>query len=99
MWSWVVSVVTAVSSGLEQTVDGRRGLGDLRTGVATARDAVGHAVTDVVVQETHGHLAQTRLRRRDLGQDVDAVLVRVHHPLQTADLALDLPEPDEQIVL
>src|SRR6476620_4266171 len=36
---------------------------------------------------------------RHLGEDVDAVLVLLNHPLQAADLALDPPQPLEVAVL
>jgi ATP-dependent DNA helicase RecQ len=64
-----------------------------------AGHGVGHAMVQVVVEEFDGDALQGACRRRDLGQDVDAVRVGLHHALQAADLALDPAEALQQIVL
>src|SRR5699024_10481079 len=51
------------------------------------------AVTHMVVQQAEGDVAQGRVRGTDLGEDVDAVLLLVDHPVNPADLALDALEP------
>ena len=51
------------------------------------------AVLDVVLEEDGAHLLQRRDDTGYLGEDVYAVGLLVHHPLQTPHLALDPPEP------
>ncbi len=60
--------------------------------------ACGHAVREVVVEQEQGHGLQGAGRGRDLGEDVDAVGVLVHHPLDAADLSLDPAEPALDVV-
>src|SRR5918994_807611 len=49
------------------------------------------AVLYVVLEQDGADLLQRRDDAGDLGQDVDAVGLLVHHPLHAADLALDPP--------
>jgi hypothetical protein len=56
-------------------------------------------MADVVVEQSDRDLLQCIGRRRDLGQDVDAVIVVLDHALEAADLALDPAEPRQQVVL
>ena len=56
-------------------------------------------MTQVVVDESDRDRLQRGLHRRDLGEDVDAVHVLLHHPLDSADLSLDAPEPAQVGVL
>jgi hypothetical protein len=49
-------------------------------------------VAEVLLQQAQGYRLQGPGDRGDLGQEVDAVLIVLDHPLQAADLALDAPE-------
>src|SRR6202035_3947984 len=53
----------------------------------------------MVVQQADSHRLQRLSRRRDLRQDVDAVLVLVDHLLQTAQLTFDPAQPPEIALL
>ena len=63
------------------------------------RRGVGHAVPEVLVEQPDRHALEGSRRRRDLGQDVDAVGVLVDHALQPAHLALDAPEALQDVGL
>src|SRR5690606_13533274 len=65
-------------------LDFRFGLGWIALGLR-----LGDAVRDVAFQEVERHGLQALGGGRDLGQDVDAVLVVLDHPLEPSDLALD----------
>jgi hypothetical protein len=56
-------------------------------------------VTEVLIEQRERDRLQCLGGRGDLGEDVDAVLVLVDHPLQAADLPLDPPQPLEVVVL
>ena len=56
-------------------------------------------VDEVLVEQFEGERLQRLRGRRDLREDVDAVLVLFDHPLQPADLALDAAQPLEVRVL
>ena len=47
----------------------------------------------MLVEELEGERLERLRGRRDLREDVDAVLVFFDHPLQPADLALDAAQP------
>src|SRR5688500_2698684 len=67
-------------------------------GAAGARrfdDAVAH----VLLEQAEGDRLQRLRHRRDLRQDVDAVLLVLDHALKAAGLALDAAEPLEVVVL
>ena len=59
--------------------------------LVTSGHGTGHTVTEVVVEESEGDALQGPRRRAHLGEHVDAVLVVLDHPLETADLAFDAP--------
>src|SRR5580704_15389231 len=88
-----------MSSGPHQAGDRVGGLADLRAGrVATLGDGLRDAVPQMVFQQAQRHRLQRLGHRRDLGQDVDAVLVVLDHLLQPADLALDPAQPLEVVL-
>ncbi len=53
----------------------------------------------MIVEQTEGDALQRPRRGAHLGEDVDAVLVVLDHPLQTSDLALDAAQALEVGVL
>ena len=79
--------------------DRGRGLGQLLVGVHAAAHGVADAVRQVVVEQPQRDRLQGLRHRRDLRQDVDAVLVLLDHPLQTARLPLDPSQSLEDVVL
>ena len=56
----------------------------------TANVVFDPAITSV--EELEGERLERRVHGRDLGQDVDAVPIVLHHPLDPAHLALDAVE-------
>ena len=64
-----------------------------------ARRGVDDAVAHVLLEQAEGDRLQRLRHRRDLGEDVDAVLLLLDHPLQAAGLALDAAQPLEVVVL
>src|SRR5262245_47925308 len=86
--------------GAQQAFDGRDGLGDL--GVALVRVALGRladAVAQVLVEEAEAHALERPGHGRDLGEDVDAVLLLVDHAGDAAHLPLDPGESLAVVVL
>src|SRR4051794_10616338 len=53
----------------------------------------------MLVEQADRHRLQRLRGRRDLGEDVDAVLVVLHHALEPADLTLDPAQPLDVSVL
>jgi hypothetical protein len=53
----------------------------------------------VVVEQTHGHALQRLGDGGDLGEDVDAVPVVLHHLGQPPDLSFHPAEPAQEFVL
>src|SRR5215216_1567847 len=51
-----------------------------------------HAVLDVVLEHYRAHLLQGRNHTGDLGEDIYAVGLLIHHPLHAPNLTLDPPE-------
>ena len=73
---------------------------ELGLGGRAALDSRVHdAVPQVVVQQAERHRLQGLRERADLGEDVDAVLLLLDHPVDAAGLALDALEPGEVPVL
>src|SRR5680860_598491 len=68
-------------------------------GGAAGLRRVDHAVAHVLLEQAQCHGLQRLRHRRDLGEDVDAVLLVVHHPLQPTRLALDPAQALEVVVL
>ena len=60
---------------------------------------VDDAVRHVLVEQAEGDRLERLRHRGDLGEDVDAVLLLLDHPLQPAGLALDPAQPLEVVVL
>src|SRR5665647_1982013 len=83
-------------SSTDQPGDGLAGFVDLVVGDVTS-DAhrILDAGTEVVVEERESERLERLGDCRDLGEDVDAVLVVVDHLLQAANLALDAAQPVE----
>src|SRR6266545_576239 len=87
-------------SGPDQAGDGLRRLADLRgRHLAALGGSLGYAVPQMVFHQAQRHRLQRPGHRRHLGQDVDAVLVFLDHPLQPAHLALDPAQPGEVSLL
>src|SRR5207247_3586120 len=61
-------------------------------------DALLDAVANVLVQQPHAHRLQRRSGGVDLGQDVDAVLVLLDHPLDPTDRSLDPAQAIQQVL-
>src|SRR6266516_160070 len=66
---------------------------------AVVRDAARDAVTEMVLEQRHRDPVERSRDRRDLGHDVDAIRVVLHHPLDPPNLALDASEPDAELLL
>lgn len=60
---------------------------------ATALCGFDDTVRQVLVEQFERERLQRLRGRGDLGQDVNTVLVLLHHSLQTTDLTLDPPQP------
>src|SRR5688572_13581928 len=60
-------------------------------------DGVGHAGRDVAGEEEPLHLLHRALDGGELEEDVHAVLVLLHHPLDALHLALDTAEPAQRL--
>src|SRR4051812_41268218 len=87
-------------SGADQPGDRLGGLADPVVGLATpGTGGVHDAGAQVLLEQAEGHRLQRLGHRRDLGEDVDAVLLVLDHPLQPAGLALDAAQPLEVVVL
>lgn len=67
--------------------------------VARAAMTVDQAVTDVAVQQTQRHLVQGCPDGIDLGHDVDTVAILVDHLGHAPNLALDLGQAVDQLIL
>src|SRR6476620_6405538 len=80
-------------SGLHEARDGLGGLLELLLllGAALA-GRVDEAVRHVVVEQAEREGLERLGRRGHLGEDVDAVLLLLDHPLDSADLPLDPTE-------
>jgi hypothetical protein len=63
--------------------------------VVPAADGLRHAVLHMVTKDVLLDALQRRPRRPDLGQDVHAITLALHHPDQPPNLPLDAPEPLE----
>src|SRR5690606_14713825 len=80
--------IPALRSGAHQARDRLGGLAPLLVGLlAAVGDGVPDAVLEVLVEHGEGEGAQRLVDRGGLGEDVDAVLVLLDHPLQPPDLA------------
>src|SRR5699024_3955016 len=85
-------------SGLQQPLDRAGDLGEFLVWVSRGR-GVDHAVAHVILEQSHGNPLQGFGERRDLGEDVDAVPVILHHPVDAPGLAFDPAQPREIAVL
>src|SRR5215207_6564152 len=95
----VVSSITPLSLDFQQPLDGGGELLDLLVGALALLDRFPDAVLDVVVQQEEPDLLQGGDDARYLGEDVYAVGLLVHHPLQPAHLSLDPPEAVLELLL
>src|SRR4051794_12854012 len=87
-------------SGSDETRDGLGGLADLLVRFATAGSGrLDDAMAEVLLEQAERDRLQGLRHRRDLGEDVDAVLLVLDHPLQSPGLALDAAESLEVLVL
>jgi len=87
-------------SGTHEAGDGLGGLADLLLGLpAAGARGLDDAVAEVLLEQAEGDSLERLRHRRDLGEDVDAVLLVLDHALQTAGLTLDATEPLEVLVL
>src|ERR671916_2512802 len=76
----------------QEPLDGGRELFYLLVCVLVLLDGRPDAVLDVVLEQNGTHLLQGRDDAGDLGEDVHAVGLLVHHPLHAPNLTLDPPE-------
>src|SRR5205085_3992151 len=91
---------TTAASALEEAGDGRGRLVDLgRTLGLVGVDRLGHAVTEVLVQQADGDAVERSGRRRDLREDVDAVGVFIDKSLKPTDLAFNPAQALKVVVL
>src|ERR671932_138032 len=86
--------VASAGELIPRLVDGRAHGGvvadlDLRLVVVARAGGVDDAVGDVVLEEPEADGLQGLRDGRDLGEDVDAVRVLVHHALKSPDMPLD----------
>src|SRR5215467_10505521 len=89
----------ACRSGADQPGDRLRGFADLGfRRVSALGYGVGDAVIQVFIEQAESHRLQRPRHRRDLGEDVDAVLVALDHALEPADLPLDAAQSREVAV-
>src|SRR3954447_13186279 len=87
-------------SGPDEASDGLGGLAHLLLGLgAPGSGRVDDTVGQVLIEQPQSHRLQRLRHRRDLGEDVDAVLLVLDHPLQAAGLPLDAAQPLEVVVL
>src|SRR5215213_5137652 len=87
-------------SGPDQSGDGLGRFFDLAVGlIATRRGRLYNAVVQVLIEQAQGNRPQRARHRRDLGQDVDAILLVFHHLLEASGLTLDAPQTIEIGVL
>src|SRR5262245_38415083 len=90
-------VVIGGSAAIELREDPQQ-LGDLAVAVPAASrpDRVHHAPLDMPAHEGAAHLVERGPGGRHLVEDVHAVRLRLHHPLEPSDLPLDPPEAAPQ---
>src|SRR6202034_1775350 len=67
--------------------------------VTALSGGLGDAVTEMILQQAERHRLQRPRHRGHLGEDVDAVLVVLDHPLQAPHLALDPAQPHQVVIL
>jgi hypothetical protein len=82
--------------GPDEAGDRGGGLADLLgTALAVLGNGLRHAVAEVVFQEPERDRLQCPGDRRDLRENVNAVLILVNHPLQAAHLPFDAAQSPE----
>src|SRR3954469_102757 len=87
-------------SGTDEAGDGLGGLADLLVGLgASGPRRLDDAVAEVLLEQPQRDGLECLGHRRDLGEDVDAVLLVLDHPLEAAGLALDAAQPLQVLVL
>src|SRR6478736_5074168 len=91
--SWEPGTDCGKGSGLHEARDGLGGLLELLLLLGPALPGgVDEAVRHVVVEQAERERLERLRRRGHLGEDVDAVLLLLDHPLDPADLPLDPAE-------
>jgi hypothetical protein len=87
-------------SGPDQARDGLRRFPDLVPGLRPALlNRLGDTVAAMILEQPQSDRLQRPRHRRNLGEDINAVHVLIHHPLQAAHLALDPAQPLQISVL
>src|SRR3954462_11494829 len=87
-------------SGADEPRDGLGGLAHLLVGLAaTGRGRLEEAGAHGLLEQAEGDRLEGLRHGRDLGEDVDAVLLVLDHPLETPGLALDAAQALEVVVL
>src|SRR5687768_1385785 len=87
-------------SGTDEAGDGLGGLANLLLGfAATGGRRLHEAVAHVLLEQPEGDRLEGLRHGRDLGEDVDAVLLVLDHALQAARLPLDPAQALEVVVL
>jgi hypothetical protein len=84
---------------VHEPADGPHQFVNLLLGVAGRLALPLHAVSGVSVEKAESDLVKRCLGGADLGEDVDAVAVVLHHAGDAADLTLDSRETLEHLVL
>src|SRR5215208_4949439 len=95
----VVSSITPLSLDFQQPLDGGGELLDLLVGALALLDRFPDAVLDVIVQQEEPYLLGGGDYAPDLGEDVYAVGLLVHHPLHAPHLSLDPPQAVLELLL
>src|SRR5690606_39337375 len=91
---------TSRISAPHQSCDGLGGLTDLLLPrLVRCSGGIHDAVPEVLLDEAEAHRLERPRDRCDLGEDVDAVRVLVHHAGDAPHLALDTAQPLEVVVL
>src|SRR4029453_1866994 len=89
-----------IASAADQSRDGIGRLAYLQVCLGAALlHGLGHAVSEVLLEQLQGERLECLGGGGDLREDVDAVLVLLDHPLQAPDLALDAAQSPEVTVL
>jgi len=87
-----------VSASLDKPLDGGDKFADFVSAVRRAH-RVRDTALDVALHDLEAHLLQRAPGGRDLLQDINAVALLLHHPLQPVDLACDALQAFETLRL
>ena len=92
-----MGLLSALADAAGKTFDGAGEL--VEDGLAVFGARAHDAAADVVLEDEEACCAQGGDDCRDLGEDIDAVLVVLNHPADAADLALDPAQAGEDLGL